>query len=374
MIDIHIDCPIFDSFRVQQLARMFDLVLAQRASEHFRVDVPDLTDNWQIGLIVGPSGSGKTTVARQLFTNRLYHQQPWPRDQAVIDALGERPIAQITALFTTVGFSSPPAWLKPYHILSTGEQFRCNLARALASAQTTAQQSNSSPIVAFDEFTSVVDRTVAHVTSATIAKAIRSNQIPCRFVAVTCHYDVTDWLQPDWIIDMATSTFHRRSLRRPPIQLEIFRCRRSAWQMFKRHHYLSDSISTYARCFLTLWNGTPVAFCATLPLIGRKNRRRISRIVTLPDYQGIGIGTTTTEAVAQLLRTEGHRVNITTSHPAMLAHCRRSPNWQQVNEKKSGSPRPDKLSTGYRSSAGRAVVSFEYIRCCARKIGKTLRV
>jgi GNAT superfamily N-acetyltransferase len=374
MLDVHVHCPIFDSARVQQVARTFDLQLAPRTSEHFQVDIRQLHHDWQIGLIVGPSGSGKTTVARTIFPHHFYQQQPWPRDRAVIDGLGEHPIDKITRLFTTVGFSSPPAWLKPYHILSSGEQFRCNLARALSSAQETHQQSLPSPIVAFDDFTSVVDRTVAQVTSATIAKGIHSGHIKCRFVAVTCHYDVTDWLQPDWIIDMAASTFQRRSLRRPPIELKLFRCRRSAWQLFARHHYLSHSISTFARCFITLWNGTPVAFCATLPLIGRKNRRRISRIVTLPDYQGIGIGMTTIEAVADLLRTEGNRVNVTASHPALIAHCRSSPNWQQVNAKRRGSPTPTKFSTAYRSSAGRAVVSFEYIRCCARKIGKTLRV
>ena len=106
-------------------------------------------------------------------------------------------------------------------------------------------------------------------------------------------------LDPDWVIDMATSTFQRRCLRRPAIELELFRCRRSAWQLFARHHYLSGGLSAFARCFLALWEGNPVAFVATLPLMGRKNRRRFSRIVTLPDYQGIGIGMAVAEAVAE---------------------------------------------------------------------------
>ena len=131
--------------------------------------------------------------------------------------------------------------------------------------------------------------------------------------------------------------------------------------MFKRHHYLSGSLSTAARCFITLWGGTPVGFCATVSLIGRKNRWRISRIVTLPDYQGIGIGMAMTEAVADLHRGEGHRVNVTASHPALIAHCRRSPRWRAVNVKKSGTARTDRFIKGYRSSAGRAVVSFEYL-------------
>jgi energy-coupling factor transporter ATP-binding protein EcfA2 len=355
LVDVTVDCPVFDSFRVQQVAGMFDVPLAERARERFRLEIPELGDDWKIGLIVGPSGSGKSTIAAEIFGPRLYRRQQWPGDRAVIDGLGELPIKEITGLFTAVGFSSPPSWIKPYQVLSGGEQFRCDLARALAAAE------GADRVVAFDEFTSVVDRNVARVVSAAIAKGIRRGGIRCRFVAVTCHYDVTEWLEPDWVIDMASSTFQRRCLQRPPIQLAIFRCRRSAWRMFARHHYLSGSLSTAARCFLAFWEGNPVAFCATVSLIGRKNRRRISRIVTLPDYQGIGIGMTVAEAVADLHRRQGQRINVTASHPALIAHCRRSPHWRAVNVKKTGSPRSDRFIKGYCGSAGRAVVSFEYV-------------
>ncbi len=87
----------------------------------------------------------------------------------------------------------------------------------------------------------------------------------------------------------------------------------------------------------------------------------IYRIVTLPDYQGIGIGTAVAESVAELHRRDGHRVNVTASHPSMIAHCRRSPLWRVVNVQKTGSRRPRGFVDNYRGSAGRAVVSFEYV-------------
>jgi nicotinate (nicotinamide) nucleotide adenylyltransferase len=40
-------------------------------------------------------------------------------------------IMQIPWVLTSVGFGSPPAWLRPYDVLSGGERFRCDLARAL---------------------------------------------------------------------------------------------------------------------------------------------------------------------------------------------------------------------------------------------------
>ncbi len=384
LLDVTVECPVFDSFRVQQVAGMFDVPLSQRATQRFRVELPaDLRGaDWRVGLIVGPSGSGKSTIARNMFGPSVYRPKEWAGDRAVIDGLGEHPIKDITGLFTAVGFSSPPSWVKPYHVLSNGEQFRCDLARALAqcgrgetaedrregdspsfgvAAGDAERNSGQSPLVVFDEFTSVVDRNVARVVSAATAKAIRGGRIAGRFVAVTCHYDVTDWLQPDWVIDMATATFTRRCLPRPPIELEIFRSRRSAWSLFARHHYLSGALSTAARCFLALWGERPVAFCATVSLIGRKKRWRLSRLVTLPDYQGIGIGMAVAEAVADLHLQEGHRLNVTASHPALLAHCRRSPRWRAVQVRKTGSQMGTNFVKNYRSSAGRAVVSFEYL-------------
>ncbi len=361
-IDIEVNCPVFDSFRVRQIGGMFDVPPAKRASQRFGVEVPEWVleeGGWQIGLIVGPSGSGKSTIARAMFGDRVCRPRQWPADRAVIDGFEggtglasgtQRPTKEITRMLTAVGFSSPPSWIKPYHVLSGGEQFRCDLARALSNGGT----------VVFDEFTSVVDRTVAKIGSAAVASAVRKSDAD-RFVAVTCHYDVLEWLEPDWVLDMATGAVARRRLRRPPIELKLFRCRRSAWRLFAKHHYLSGKLAPFARCFLALWEGEPVAFCATLNLIGRKNRWRISRIVTLPDYQGIGIGTAVVEAVADLHRHEGHRVNVTASHPSMIAHCRRSPLWRVVNVRKTGSRRMAWREKNYRGAGGRAVVSFEYV-------------
>ena len=362
-LEVTVDCPVHDSFRVQQVAGMFDVPLAERSSERFSVELPDDEEQWSIGLIVGPSGSGKSTVARQAFGETLHEPAVWPEDRAVIDCFGDLSVREIVSLFTAVGFGSPPSWVKPYAVLSNGERFRCDLARALASGL----GAETNPIVAFDEFTSVVDRNVARVCSAAIAKGVRGGAIPCRFVAVTCHYDVAEWLEPDWVLDMAVGRLERRRLRRPTIDLEVHRCRVEAWRLFARHHYLSGSIAPQARCYLASWEGEPIAFAATLPVIAKRRHRRFSRIVTLPDYQGIGVGMRTVAAVAQLHRAEGLRINVTSSHPALIGHCRRSPLWRTVNVNKTGQGARRKRTAfrAYRSSAGRAVVSFEYVGECA---------
>ncbi|MCG8451239.1 MAG: GNAT family N-acetyltransferase, partial [Pirellulales bacterium] len=194
-------------------------------------------------------------------------------------------------------------------------------------------------MVVFDEYTSVVDRTVAKACSTAIGKGIRRGNIPCRFVAVTCHYDVAEWLEADWVLDMATGRLERRRLRRPAIHVEIHRCRLAAWKLFARHHYLSGSLAAGARSYLATWEGEPVTFCATLPVITKRGHRRFTRIVTLPDYQGMGIGMRVVAAVASLHRAEGLRINVTSSHPALIRHCKNSDQWKAVNVKKTGQGR-----------------------------------
>src|SRR5262245_16348592 len=147
-IRAQVSCPVRDSFRVQQVAGIFGLHVAERSVERFEVDVPGTNENWQIGLIVGPSGSGKTTIACRAFGDRVYAGAAWPDRRAVVDCFDELPIRHVIELFTAVGFGSPPAWLKPYRVLSNGERFRCDLARALAvgfAAPRRAKRSQKKP-------------------------------------------------------------------------------------------------------------------------------------------------------------------------------------------------------------------------------------
>lgn len=354
VVETTVDCPLHDSFRVQQVAGMFDVPLTEKLRESFSIDLPACDEAWRIGLIVGPSGSGKSSIARAAFGEALYRACAWPSDGAVIDSLGDAPIKQLIGLLTSVGFGSPPAWLRPYGVLSGGERFRCDLARAL-------QQGMANGLVVFDEFTSVVDRTAARFGAAALAKALRGGLLNTRFVAVTCHYDVAEWLEPDWVADLATRVCERRRLRRPKLRLEVYRARREAWALFARHHYLTGTLAPGARCYVACHDGLPVAFCATLTQVGHRRTWRVTRLVTLPDFQGVGIGARLMEGVADIHCALGERLLLTTSHPAMLSHCQRSRKWKLRRILKHGS-RPQPVRRGwYRGSWGRAVASFEYL-------------
>jgi GNAT superfamily N-acetyltransferase len=341
--------------RVLQVEGLFDLAPSQQVELGWNVELPLGERAWNIGLIVGPSGCGKTTVARALFAEEFTVTKrcltEWPADAAVVDAFpADLPIKTIVSLLSAIGFSSPPAWLRPFRTLSTGEQFRVSLARLLAQAP---------EIAVMDEYTSVVDRTVARIGSSALAKTVRA--LGRRFVAVTCHEDIEEWLQPDWTYRPATNTFAWRCLqRRPEIQLTVSRCRLEAWRLFRRHHYLSSAIHPGAQAFLAQWEGKPVAFSAWINAHMKGGGKREHRTVTLPDYQGAGIGHALSTFCASLWKGLGYRARSTTTHPAFIAARLRSELWQLVRAPSLSETRcrdrPDLKHARSRLTAG-----FEYI-------------
>ena len=323
-------CDVAKSYLVKKCAGMFDLALEKRSAVEFDVELPDLDEDWKLGVITGPSGSGKSTVAREAYGDRLYQCGDWDPDKAIIDCLPIRDVKKITQTLTAVGFSSPPAWVKPYRVLSNGEQFRCDLARAMLAAE---------DVCVFDEYTSVVDRTVAKIGSAALAKTLRKKRVECKFVAVTCHYDVIDWLQPDWVLDMANCQLARGCLQpRPNLEFTIRRCHRDLWRLFSRHHYLNtDELSSPSRCYVGLLNDRmPTAFVSVLNSMGKRRSKRLSRSVVLPDFQGIGIGSSMCDGVAKILSDEGNTVFAVTGHPAMCSYRNKSPRWRVTDIQKHG--------------------------------------
>jgi len=314
--------------RVMQLEGMFDLQAAEYSVTEIQNTIPDLnTRDWNVGLIVGPSGAGKTTVAREMFGNQLLQTEKmvWDNKSAVIDNFPkELAIRDITEMLSSVGFSSPPAWLRPFEHLSNGEKFRVTMARVLAE---------SKDIAVVDEFTSVIDRTVAQIGSAAIAKTVRARKQ--KFVAVACHYDIEEWLQPDWIYQPHIGAFTWGSVQpRPQVKLEIIWAKYEAWHLFARHHYLTADLNKSAQIYVGLINDQPAVLTAILPLINAnvKNARRISRTVVLPDYQGIGIGGKFVNAVCAGLKAQGLSTYTTTSHPARVRALNKSKEWEMIRE------------------------------------------
>ena len=347
-----VSSKIQKSFRTEKIKGMFD-VDKDEIKKEFDVDIPIEDKSWSIGLIVGASGTGKTTIAKEVFKDfDLFKGFEWS-EKAVVDDFDEKFGAkEITEALSKVGFSSPPDWLKPFSVLSNGQKMRVELARLILESDR--------PVI-YDEFTSVVDRQVAQIGSSAIQKFIRKNNK--QFIAVSCHYDIEEWLEPDWVYDVNKKEFYWGSLRRPEIKVDIRKAKASEWQLFKEFHYLSSKHNNSAHCYIAEINNTVVGWCSILhfPHPKIKNMKRVHRVVILPDYQGIGLGSMMLKEVAKIYKEKKCRISLVTSTPSFIHGLKKSKNWIMTRKP---SRLKDSSKTGVlkgTTSDARLTASFEYV-------------
>jgi ABC-type transport system involved in cytochrome c biogenesis ATPase subunit/GNAT superfamily N-acetyltransferase len=322
-VDIEVATALSTSVRAQQVSAMFDVPPRDRDALRWQGEIPIESRDWTVGLIVGPSGSGKTTILRECFGAPLEFE--WQGASVLDDFATDIAISDITDACSAVGFNTIPAWLRPHAVLSTGEQFRVSLARALL--ETPAE----SPVL-IDEFTSVVDRQVAKIGAHAAQKYVRKAKR--RLVVATCHFDVIEWLQPDWVFEPATVDFAWGCERpRPQLECEIRRVHRDRWKRYAPFHYLTADLTHTAACYELTVEGTPAAFNAVIhrPQPQVRNLKGISRLVCLPDWQGLGIGPALSEHVAAAYTALGFRVHSVLAHPHLIRVRDKSPTWALIH-------------------------------------------
>ena len=264
-------------------------------------------------MIVGPSGGGKTTLLKTLGE---IEEPEWREDDSV-GAHFESPDDMIEN-FSAVGFNSMPQWCLPYHALSNGEQFRCDLARKLKDG------------ALIDEYTSVVNRDVAKSASNALRRYVDKHKLK-KIVLASCHYDILEWVRPDWVFNTLTGEFHSgRYLRRPEIRIDIYKTDWKLWDTFKKFHYLSSKLNKASRCYAAFWGDQLIGFVCVMrqPNGFVKNMWRASRTVILPDFQGMGLGNRLSEAIGQMYIEEGWRYYSRTAHPRMGNHRENSSLWK----------------------------------------------
>ena len=319
IFDISNACKEAESYRAARVQSLFNV--DSGASFELHAELPIEGMEWKIGLIVGPSGSGKSSLGKQIFGRKAVVDLAagWPADKPVIDAIApEGDFDQVTGALTAVGLGSVPPWLRPFRVLSNGEQFRAGLARLLCEAPERA---------VIDEWSSVVDRQIARIGSLAFAKAWRRTK--GQAVLLSCHYDVLEWLQPDWTFDTATGKFTGACLhRRPPIELRLWETDWRFWPLFEPHHYLKLPKMIAAKCYVGTVDGALVCHVAVSPRLD-VGMVRACRLVVMPEWQGAGVGLRFLNAVCQRYLEGKNRWGrkcptlFHTSHPGLAAALRR---------------------------------------------------
>lgn len=366
-IRIEHQCPNYHSYRAARVKSLFNVDEGHKVV--IDADLPIDDEPWQIGVVVGPSGSGKTSIGQKLGP---VYDPVWPKSQPVIDTITpDGPFDPVPAALSAVGLGTVPAWLRPYHVLSMGEQFRANLARLVCEAP---------QLAVLDEFSSVVDRQIAQVGAGAFSKAWR--RTTGQVVLLSCHYDILDWVKPDWVYDTGNHSFqwgwHRR---RSAIDVEIRQASQRDYAMFEEHHYLKLPPMVAASHY-TAWVGDEavahIAFATRPGMV----EARACRLVVMPEWQGAGVGMRFLNAVCEMWLNGQNRYGLPlrtlfhTSHPGLAAALRRDPKWTQVSAMLAGGNKTKSAATlaasaakaGTKVSSGsgfgghfRAVQGFRYL-------------
>jgi ABC-type lipoprotein export system ATPase subunit len=440
-IDIQKSVEIEKTHRTELLEAMFEVPAKTKLSVSLTGNLNLEEKPWNIGLIVGPSGSGKTLLLENLFGKP--RELTWNRRSVIDDFDDNLSMESISDVCASVGFNTIPSWLRPYSVLSNGERFRVGTARALLASV--------GDIILLDEFTSVVDRHVAQFASHAIQRYVRKTNR--QLIVASCHYDIIDWLQPDWLLEPGNPCkFTWRSLQpRPSITVSVSRVKYETWDLFKDFHYMSQDLNKAARCYGLFVNSSnqdlagtgtregEVSFSrSTTPeltstlssetsyenaRLGDTSRQRegfeagdsvrnrdvqnailqniprsfdsnragrvlpspnptyriasmcgvlyrphprvsdiygFTRMVTLPDFQGLGLAFVLACKVASAYKALGKRLHSYPNHPAWIRSYQRSKDWMQIKEAGSFSPKRGDSST-VRGFGGRRCAVFLYI-------------
>lgn len=373
-IEIHHKCSDFSSYRAERCKSLFNV--ESGCNFNLTADIPVDEKQWCLGLVIGPSGSGKTSIGKKFFGEKAFYDfENWPKDKPIIDAIAPKEkFDNVTRALAGVGLGSVPTWLRPFPVLSNGEKFRANLAKVICEAPEK---------IVIDEFTSVVDRQIAKVGAYAFSKNWKRMQKKDEIkqcVLLSCHYDIIDWLEPDWVYDIATGEYQGRSLwQRPKIELEIYETNWRFWKAFAPHHYLKAGPMPASKVYLGVIDGKPVCHVGVAPKPkGKKMESRGGRFVVMPEWQGLGFGLKFQNYVAQLQLDgkgimKGRKISFlgTTSHPGLASALRRDSKWQQVTcplhgQNKRHAANTDsrrKKRSGFGGFGGhfRAIQGFRYI-------------
>jgi ABC-type Mn2+/Zn2+ transport system ATPase subunit len=313
-----------------------DIDINKKSVHHLKVDNINIPDDWSVGVIYGASGSGKTTLAKSLFGDDIF-QTVLNEDLPIINQLpAEYTYDQCAAILNGIGLTSVVCWVRPVKTLSNGQR-----ARAEAALLMTQNEG----ITVIDEWTSVVDRTVAKVMSHCVQKHARKQNK--QIVILSCHHDIIEWVKPDWLIDCNKQEFQLPASNdfffqpREQLQFGIREVGRETWRYFSKYHYLSDKLPGGKIYTFGLFHGdNQIGFqCFANYVPYKEGKPKIfhsNRTVIHPDYAGLGMGIKVINETSQFMVDQfGYQVMAKFSSTPVFNAMIKQECWKFLEEKRT---------------------------------------
>ncbi len=166
---------------------------------------------------------------------------------------------------------------------------------------------------------------------------------------------------------MKTILLNKNKYDKPKIELSVQRVEASEWKnlRFDIHHYLTDNMNKVCKCLLFYWGDIPVAFVGLLnsPRKGYPHDLSISRLVILPDYQGLGLSSIILNFCGGIIKSLGddYRLLIKTIHTKMGKHLEKCKEWEPTTF--NGKQRSNLIHEGkkYKKRLERMSYCFKYV-------------
>lgn len=325
---VRLESPVSKSFRCTMAANSLDIDVEKKSFHAISINA-DIDSPFNVGLIIGSSGSGKTTLAKQIYGQERLVSKIDTTLPIIEQLPKELSYDQCAAILSGVGLTSVPCWIRPVYTLSNGQRARAEAALAMIQDELTV----------IDEWTSVVDRTVGKVMSHCVQKHARKQNK--KIVLISCHYDVVEWLDPEWIIDCNKQTFIDRRLlpprereKREQLQFDIKEIGRESWKYFSKYHYLSDRLPGGLIKTFGLFHGQDQigfqCFANYVPWGDKSKPMQMhsNRTVIHPDYAGMGLGIRLINETSRIMKATGFRAMAKYSSTPIFNSMSKNPAWR----------------------------------------------
>lgn len=289
-VEVVLQSEIFNNFRCKMACDSLDIDISKKSVHRLFIDNISMPLDWNVGVVYGASGSGKTTLAKHLFGKECFNINIDENEPVINQFPKEYRYEDCANLLNGIGLTSVVCWVRPIKTLSNGQRARAEAALLMC-------QNND--LVIIDEWTSVVDRTVAKAMSHCVQKFAKKNNK--RIILLSCHYDIIEWIKPDWMIDCNKQEFILPKSKdfffeeRDKIKFDIREVGRETWRYFSKYHYLSEKLPGGKIYTFGLFHGdNQIGFqCFANYTPKRKGEKMIfhsNRTVIHPDYAGLGMG------------------------------------------------------------------------------------